>query len=111
YFEQISKWAFATTATMAVPLAGNVGISEKDNNQFNIYPNPVTNQLSIISNSKECAKVNLSLMDALGREVESVRNLDLPANFNMGSLPNGNYFLRLEYESAGLVHSQNIIKR
>ncbi|MFT6027439.1 MAG: Zn-dependent M28 family amino/carboxypeptidase, partial [Bacteroidia bacterium] len=42
YFEQISKWAFATTATMAVPLAGNVGISEKDNNQFNIYPNPVT---------------------------------------------------------------------
>ncbi|MGB1317375.1 MAG: M28 family peptidase, partial [Flavobacteriales bacterium] len=78
YFEQMSKWAFATTATMAVPLSGNVGVSDTKIGSFNIYPNPVTNRLSITSDS-DVRTANFNLIDALGKEVKQEQNLSFPA--------------------------------
>ena len=111
YFEQISKWAFATTATMAVPITGNVGIEEAEEINFNVFPNPVTDELSIVSVSSKYKNINLALVDALGKEVAALQDLNLPATYSMMELPKGNYFLRLEDENRRIVHSQNIIKR
>ncbi|MGB0917875.1 MAG: M28 family peptidase [Flavobacteriales bacterium] len=110
YFEQMSKWAFATTATMAVPLSGNVGVSDTKIGSFNIYPNPVTNRLSITSDS-DVRTANFNLIDALGKEVKQEQNLSFPAMVDIENLPAGNYFLRLENNKSELLHSQNILKQ
>lgn len=111
YFEQISKWAFATTATMAVPLSGNVAVAENEKNSFKIFPNPVSDELTISDDSGLNDAYNLSLFDMLGKQVFTLNAFTLPVTVEIGSIPSGKYLIRMEHNDSGVIHSQNLIVR
>lgn len=109
YYEQISKWAFATTATMAVPLTGNVGISEATVTEFVIYPNPASDELTISSEKRFDNKLNLRIFDARGRQLRTEINVVLPFKLNVSGLETGNYILRIENSDTGTITGDKLI--
>ena len=111
YYEQTSKWAFATTATMAVPLASNVSVAENAKKTFKVYPNPVSDELTIKSTKYSNETFDLIIRDVLGREIVSVSEIAVPATIDFSSVPIGSYLLRLKNTQLGINHSQNLIVR
>jgi hypothetical protein len=109
YYEQISKWALATTATMAIPLDGNVGVAELNVNEFMVYPNPASNELTISSKSHQDNTFNLRVFDVRGREVIIELNAALPVRIDMANLEKGNYILRIENPNTGTIASSKLI--
>jgi hypothetical protein len=109
YYEQISKWALATTATMAIPLDGNVGVAELNVNKFMVYPNPASNELTISSKSHQDNTFNLRVFDVRGREVRIELNAALPFRIDMANLEKGNYILRIENPNTGTIASSKLI--
>lgn len=62
-----------------------------NSSQLNIYPNPTSNQLSIIGNPLVINEINL--IDITGKTLKTIRqNLDV---INVTDLPNGIYFIQL----------------
>lgn len=107
YYEQVTKWAFATTATMAVPVSGNVGISTVEANELRIYPNPTEGQLYITNQGRPAEKAVVSLVDVAGRTVEQ-RQRTLPCTIDMSELDAGLYWLRVT--GAAIDASQIVVK-
>ena len=63
---------------------------------FNIYPNPVSNELYVKHQSIESFKGTIRLMTVEGQMIQEVENLDfrdLNHKFDMGVLPKGIYII------------------
>jgi Zn-dependent M28 family amino/carboxypeptidase len=111
YFEQIAKWAFATTATMAVPLAQSVGVPEHSSRSFKIYPNPVASELIIEATTPGQSMVSVALFDVMGKQVQVGAANSFPYTVNTGGLQEGSYLLRLMDEKGKVIFTQNVLKR
>ncbi len=110
YYGEISKWAFATAATMAVPLSGNVGVFEQAMEDFVVYPNPANGVLHIGSIGKEPGNVNIELLDVAGKQVLNLNEI-LPATIDVSQLPFGNYFLKLSAEDGAVCFTHKVVKK
>jgi hypothetical protein len=72
--------------------------------QFNIYPNPSHDKLNVVTNSVQQIRLQLEIMDVLGRV--SLRNNNLAfepgiANtLDISELPKGIYFLKISSNSS-----------
>lgn len=88
------------------------GISEVAFKQgFNIYPNPVNDELFIVHKSLESFKGNVQLMSIEGQLIHKDVNLNfgnLNHRIDMGTLPKGMYIIRVESERGSFV--EKIIK-
>lgn len=79
-------------------------------NEILIYPNPADRYVNIKSNQIDYPSINnLSLIDIQGRELLKYKNLELPYTLSVTSVPNGVYFLRMEYEGQ-VTHAKIFIK-
>jgi hypothetical protein len=109
YYHDIAKWAFATAATMAVPLSGGVGVEESAEAEWSIYPNP-TNGLLTISVAGHVGISNLEILDMKGAMVVQKSVTGFPYTVDVSALPKGKYTLRLT-STDGLVDiSKPLIK-
>lgn len=111
YFEQISKWAFATTATMAVPLAADVSVVNPEKGVFQIYPNPVTDNLKITTEGTTNRQLEVSLFDVAGKELKNFGSRQLPSNIGLQEFPKGSYILTLKDLDTGETFSEKVLKR
>lgn len=68
-----------------------VGISEKEEMLFSVYPNPSTDVINVKSNSNEL----YSIFDAFGRVVLTGRLTAIQSSIAISHLPKGFYFLTL----------------
>lgn len=67
---------------------------------FNVYPNPANNNISIHIDLKESSNLLLDITDVTGKQVAVVaderQNGVVTKQFNISSLANGNYFVRMQ---------------
>jgi hypothetical protein len=109
YYHEIAKWAFATAATMAVPLSGSVGVEENTEAEWSIYPNP-TNGLLTISVAGEVGKSSLEILDMKGAMVVQESVTEFPCTVDVTALPKGIYNLRLTSTDGSVDISKPLIK-
>jgi Secretion system C-terminal sorting domain len=96
-----SLWAASTWALVlpAITFSENcnysctVGIDELNQPTFNIYPNPVTEQLYIVSDYKY---TNAQIIDVTGKQIKAF--VKVPSVISVVDLPKGIYFLKLDTE-------------
>ncbi len=88
-------------------------ISEKD---ISIYPNPVATELIIEYNLEKTIKVNISIIDIQGKLIKTLQNqhqnqgkYQIIEKVNKKILPNGIYFIRLQFDNQ-IVTKQMIIQ-
>lgn len=85
--------------------------ARKDSEQnWTVWPNPFSQQLNLLSKTKQTTKVELRLYDINGK---SILSRSFPAgtgkiSWNTGSLPTGVYFLKLS--SGGRTESHKVVK-
>jgi hypothetical protein len=109
YYHEIAKWAFATAATMAVPLSGSVGVEENAEAEWSIYPNP-TNGLLTISVAGEVGKSSLEILDMKGAMVVQESVTEFPCTVDVTALPKAIYNLRLTSTDGSVDISKPLIK-
>jgi len=77
-------------------------VMEQDNNSLNIYPNPVTNQLTIEFNQSTDDVVEISLTDVLGKQTRvlmpstNVKKGNFNQTFDVSKLPAGLYSYQIK---------------
>jgi hypothetical protein len=96
----------SSTAIINIIVSNCTGVSKNHeaNHTINLYPNPVQNVVSIISNSGD--NVSYSLFDATGRLVLE-GSFTKARNVNMSELPDGIYIIR--FDSTGRTTYQKIV--
>lgn len=62
-----------------------------------LYPNPVSDQLTISSGSEVIQK--LSIIDMLGRTIQTIKVNSFNQNVNVSTLPSGMYLMEVELET------------
>lgn len=84
-----------------------VGLTSR--NQITIYPNPVSNQLKIISNIKFSTPASLFITDLEGRHVmeKTIQGNLSDLNLNISALPAGSYLLNI-FNNNELMHNSFI---
>lgn len=90
-------FTFGNTKTEEVQIKGGaVGIQEFiDNKQIQIFPNPVTNNLTI-SNKSKLAITAITITDVLGQEVMSIKpEVSETINVNTSQFVAGIYFVKI----------------
>ncbi len=67
---------------------------------FNVFPNPASNLASVNLNLTEPSNVAIDVADLTGKQVATIMNEKqsgvINKQFSTESLPNGNYFIRLQ---------------
>lgn len=109
YFGEMAKWAFATTATMAVPVEANVSVSETEEVSFSIYPNPVNDVLTVRANNVENT-TEIAVYAISGELMFSQEITKLPVQLDVSGLRSGGYLIRMVDKNNGLDKSQSFIK-
>jgi hypothetical protein len=83
-------------------LSGNfcaTGINENALGQINIYPSVSNDKIYISNNGIATDIQSIVIYDGIGKAVHTEKNVEIPANkkiINIGTLPNGVYFIRLD---------------
>ncbi len=85
----------------SLPLDVVVTSIEESITTFKVYPNPFTGVLYL--DGSEIGDVKLTLFDAQGRELLARQGF-LPMQLDVGSIPSGLYFLRIEIADKHEVH-------
>lgn len=109
YYYEISKWAFATAATMAVPLSGNVGVEEVKETSIRVYPNP-TNDFVRLTVEGANTRFELEVFDSNGALIIEKSNVDFPYELNLSKLPSGQYQVRVRNEVNSIDIIRSLIK-
>ncbi len=90
-----------------------LGVDQNSLNNFSVYPNPTSDNVTVSFNSNSIENVNLSLYDVQGRlitssKVDSVIG-DFNYNFDMASIPTGFYLLKISQGNQN--YTSKIIKK
>jgi hypothetical protein len=67
-------------------------------NPINIYPNPTNGSFTIKFKGEEASQYNLTILDLMGKEVDSYEGIILRDNkldINLASKPSGIYFIKM----------------
>lgn len=111
YFEKLSKLSFATAATVAVPLSGNVSVENTDSEAIHIYPNPVGDVLHIEGIPLADGNWNLQVSDLCGKPVFNDVITDPSFVLDMKRWSGGGYFIRLSNSEDEPQFSRTVLKR
>ncbi len=89
------------TINVQAPNATGIEESAEVISEFNAYPNPVKNNLTIELNMNEQTQVNVFVTDVLGNKVAQINNQELSMGvntlkWNASNLSNGVYLLNIE---------------
>lgn len=82
-------------------LMSSTGIADLPNgvNSFSVYPNPASDNISINLELKETSNLLIDVTDITGKQVAIIsdekQNGIITKQFNTATLPNGNYFVRI----------------
>lgn len=109
YYGEIAKWAFATAATMAVPVDPSVSVSVLSSEEWRIYPNPTNGVVTVSLSDKVGQLVDWRVMDATGRLLLQDRS-SLPFSLDMAPMDGGTYWLELIGVDTDIDVSQVVIK-
>ncbi|MFM1876210.1 MAG: hypothetical protein RL266_1947 [Bacteroidota bacterium] len=109
YFGAIAKWAFATTATMAVPVDPSVSVADQPSAELRIYPNPSKGIMAVSLTEHTGQWVDWRVVDVSGRSVLQNRSR-LPFFFDVAPLKTGIYWLDMKGMDADIDLSQIIIR-
>ncbi len=97
--------------------ASATGINELKSNlsELNIYPNPTTNEVKISFNLTENVNTVIEIMDVTGRIVKTLLNEKMAIGnstktFNVSSLDNGNYIVRINTDGHMTQQKLSIIR-
>ncbi len=63
-------------------------------NNFTIYPNPVKNKFYVISNNPSVQVSNIIIVDALGRVIQQLSNIQFQIGINTSQFKKGTYYLQ-----------------
>ena len=93
---------------VTVPFDFTMGVAVKeitDLNSLNVYPNPVSDNLTIELNADRTTQVNLTIVDMMGRIIVNEGTKTFPQGhnnmkLNVSDLVQGTYFLHLLQEDA-----------
>jgi len=111
-----NKWIATDQGVAEYRQGGIVGIHEPllvyPNKNFNIYPNPFTQNTTISWQTSNYAFTDLKVLDAIGNEVAVLVNSAMTegehqATFNATGLPEGIYFCQIIVN--GLVETKKIV--
>lgn len=104
-----SDWSYFYVGSYSMPVNPNVTqrqqqkqVETLDNNSLNIYPNPVTNQLTIEFNQSTDDVVEISLTDVLGKQATvlmsstNVKKGNFNQTFDVSTLPAGLYSYQIK---------------
>ena len=86
-----------------------LGVDELDSQEFEMYPNPATESITIVSDFS--SEVTIRIVDIQGKEVRN-ENYDLRnqrANIDIATLDNGLYFVQIASE--GNTSTKKLIKK
>lgn len=75
------------------------GIGELEKSSFSIYPNPVSDFISINSNNSDITQIELKVFNNLGQVVFNKTINDSQEKINLSSLINGMYTAELTYKN------------
>jgi hypothetical protein len=80
------------------------------NNEFRVFPNPFTEEVTIDLGDHSTDKIRISIYDLSGRRVmiRTVNKLDHEIELQLSQLNKGVYFLELEFE--GFIYNRKLIK-
>ena len=81
--------------------------NKKAEGNFDIFPNPANNLITISSPSNSTGKTKIILYDAVGKQLISSLLTGNTTEVNTASLPDGTYILKIENE--GMVTSQKVM--
>jgi hypothetical protein len=98
---------YSNTIDVIIPYPG------RSENNINIYPNPVSNSISLTSvlPSDENAGFNIEFMDGSGRVIKEVSSGQLPWEGNIAGFQPGTYFVRiLNSKSQAIVGETRFVK-
>lgn len=104
-----STMSFSTSDTTEMrdkilALLGTTGIADLPSavNAFSVYPNPASDNVSINLDLKEASNLLIDVTDITGKQVAVILNEKqngvVTKQFSTSSLPNGNYFVRLQVD-------------
>lgn len=82
--------------------AGNEGISDIENSNISIYPNPATDMVTVGVDGAD-GNVNVQIVDINGRIVKEQNGNAQGMNIEVGNLSRGIYFVRLTGETVNIV--------
>ena len=81
--------------------------------EFNVFPNPTNEIVSIQYNLNDAAEVNLQISDLAGRNIAVLRDEKssgfVSEQFNTSALANGYYFVRLTANGTSITRKLNVI--
>ena len=109
YYGEIAKWAFATAATMAVPVDPSVSVSELSSEEWRIYPNPTNGVVTVSLSEKVGQLVDWRVLDAMGRLLLQDRS-SLPFSVDMAPMDGGTYWFEITGVDTDIDVSQIVIK-
>ncbi|MCW5900626.1 MAG: M28 family peptidase [Flavobacteriales bacterium] len=91
YYEKLAKLSIATLATLAVPVGGPQYVADVAGPAAALYafPNPTEGDATLWLELPEATRVDLVLLDAMGREVARPHAGQLPAGKHSFTLPLG----------------------
>jgi ligand-binding sensor domain-containing protein len=101
-----NKWGLTSQEVFVFNENGIVGIEEKTNANFFIYPNPASSTITI--ESKMYPMQSIKIVDVLGREVYYLQTQNNKTEIDISHLPSGIYILQLQSKS-GIV-SKKFVK-
>ncbi|MDP6909770.1 MAG: T9SS type A sorting domain-containing protein, partial [Flavobacteriales bacterium] len=111
YFEKLSKLSFATAATVAVPLSGNVSVQDAQSELFEVYPNPTEGFITIDGIDSFENQNGIEVVDMYGRTVFKSKLRTSEFRIDTKEWSSGSYFLRIEDSEENSLYSRTILKR
>jgi len=85
----------SNTATVNLSVSACTGVSEITTaSGVKVYPNPSKGEFSVVFNNEDAKTVDV--MDVTGRLVANMNGTESTLNFNLGTLANGVYYVRIQ---------------
>lgn len=85
-----------------IRVEAGAGISDVENSNMSIYPNPANDIVNVSINGVE-GNVNVQIVDINGRTVKEVSGNAQSMNIEVGNLSRGTYFVRMTGENVNVV--------
>jgi hypothetical protein len=72
-----------------------------------LYPNPARDEITILCNEQP---VSISIFDALGRTISSIKTDEQEIRYDIKNLPSGSYMVHAEYAGRIIIRSLAVVK-
>jgi len=120
----LNPYYFSRVATITVTVAGipaqqvtltqaqsTVSVADPQSGEIRLYPNPTAGKFRIISRGNPPGSLEVRVMDLTGKLI-SIQRGTIPDDcvFDLTTLPEGCYFVKIRTSSAFLIHKLVIIR-